>query len=193
MELKAEDFKTFVVLAIFVVTVPVALLYVSGFCNRDWVVVGGLTLDVLGAFLLAAPDIAAFQENSYAGQLRTIREIVVIDPKERFISKRMISSDVFIEEMDKVFGGEQVSKDSIFKIKEMRENGHPVNYILIHQTGLDSDGQPISLSNVDRHFREKIESEDARVRRAGVILLSVGFISQILGLLVTEAPLSIGC
>lgn len=191
MNLEAKRLKLVLMASVFAVLVFVAVLYLLVGCEQDWVVIGGLCLDIIGAFLFAAPDLEKYRKNSRVGRLHTLHRRVVSDPKERYISKMTTTDETFLDVMDDTFGGEQVSESSIFQIRKLGGRGLPVNYLLSHKKEENADDKKVSLANVDRNFRENIRKEESAVRRLGAMSLLTGFSLQILGLTINQIPLII--
>lgn len=180
-----DSAKTGVIVA---VAVLVLILYAILGCDRDWVVIGGLLLDGAGAVLLATPDLRKFRARSYAGKLQQIYDHRFRNPEEGLFATEPSWEGVFLDEMDYIFGGRDVSEDSVFRIRELGNAERGTNLVLYHKPHQDADGKPMSVSNVQRKILQSIRREEMRIRRGGMLLLVTGFAFQIVGLLFDWMP-----
>ena len=192
MKLRVKHVKWLLIASTLFIFSSIVTFYLWIGCGRDWVVIGGLCLDVMGALLLASPDLEKYRQYSRLGQLYRLHPIIVDNPRERYISRHTTENEIFLEEMREIFNGKRVGEESIFRIKKLGGNQNPVNYVLSHKMNPSRDDKKISISNVDRHFQESIRKEKSAVRRLGAITLLSGFSLQIVGLVVDSTPFVYG-
>ena len=144
-------------------------------CSRDWVIIGGLVIDGIGALLIAAPDLKSFRERSYAGQLQKAYDAEVIDRSAHYISKHVDWYPVFLSEMDDAFH-RPVTESSEFNIKQVVNT-----YTIFHRPKPGVNAQPMSVAVMGQRMRETIDDEKSQIRRTGAALLIFGFGVQLLG------------
>jgi hypothetical protein len=135
-------------------------------CGRDWVIIGGLVIDVIGALLIASPDLKSFRERSYEGQLQQAYDAELIDRSAHFIPKQIDWYPVFLSEMDDAFH-RPVTESSEFFIEEQIDT-----YNIFHRPKPGVDAQRMSVSVMGEQMRDTIDAEDSRIRRAGAALLN---------------------
>lgn len=163
--------------AVVIVLLGIAASYWLLGCSRDWVIIGGLVVDGIGALLIAAPDLKSFRKRSYAGQLQGAYDAEVIDRSSHFIPKQVDWYPVFLSEMDDAFH-RPVTESSEFFIEEQIDT-----YNIFHRPKPGVDAQRMSVSVMGKQMRDTIDAENSRIRRTGAALLLFGFGTQILGYL----------
>lgn len=174
---RAESVKKAGYGAAVIILVGIGASYLLLGCSRDWVVIGGLVMDGIGALLIAAPDLKWFRERSYAGQLQRAYDAEVIDRSAHYIPEHVDWYPVFLSEMDDAFH-RPVTESSEFNIEEVVDT-----YTIFHQPKPGVDAQPMSVSVMGQQMRETIDTEKSQIRRIGALLLIFGFGVQILGYL----------
>jgi hypothetical protein len=152
----------------------IALFYVVLGCSRDWVVVAGLLLNVLGAYLIVMPDIGPFNRLFYAGRLQNARKSLFRSPTETTISPQANWYDEFRTEFAAEF--DSVTDASEFFIDDVANQ-----FYLFHRPDADADANVMSVSNADERLKNAIRSEQVRIRKQGAQLLLPGFLLQLLG------------
>jgi len=144
-------------------------------CGRDWVIIGGLVIDGIGALLIAAPDLKSFRERSYAGQLQKAYDAEVIDRSAHYIPEHVDWYPVFLSEMDEAFH-RPVTESSEFNIEQVVDT-----YNIFHRPKPGVDAPPMPVSVMGQQMRETIDTEKSQIRRTGAALLIFGFGVQFLG------------
>ena len=186
--INSDTLRRFVTAYVSAISVGIIALYLTLGCERDWVVIGGLCFDLAGALLLAGPDTKWYRRHSRLGRLESLRLRVTKNPKERVLPDSITDDQLFIDVMKDSFGGEPVSKSSVFEIKTLGGGNIPENDVLSHRKDWDSDGRLQSLSNIERDFQNYIREESDFVRSIGSKALILGFGLQILGLSFSQVP-----
>lgn len=149
------------------VTGIVILAYAVIGCDPDWVIIGGLMLDILGAIGLVVLDIPALASHTYVEDLRKLQQDLsnteppTIRPDSD--THRILLSSV----------GEYVD---LQEPVEFSINGNSL------QIKNDHD-ENISLLIVQQRLRRQIARESGRLRRGGLYLLSIGFGLQAAGII----------
>lgn len=155
------------VLVVVVVLVAATVVYVHVGCHRDWVMIGGLVVDGVGAGLLAKPDIERLAEGSTLWRLREARdELAVFD-------------SVTLESDNELFAVVEPSVQEVEPVDSPRR--------LVFESGViwveKSDGGRVEVSRppVELDVARRMHERERSVRRLGLFVLLAGFGLQVVG------------
>lgn len=168
----------------------IGLFWVIGFKPSILTLIAGF-LELIGACILALPDLELYRDWFYAGNLK--------DAKHTFDwhlnDGQSIGDDVdwynafyeFVEEnrvippSDLPERRDDSSKEPRFRHESSGNSKHFVTKSYGGEIGR------ISYQNFKSRLENEIENYDAKIRRDGITLLSLGFIFQIFGAILTLA------
>lgn len=122
MKLRAKQITTYSAILAVGLVVMFGLLYILIGCRRDWAVISGISIDVLGAILLASPDLGYFKTITYSGELRDIIDSFYRNAKTFTISEDEEWYDTFEREMEDVLFTENIPDDAIFKVETVKNS-----------------------------------------------------------------------
>lgn len=192
-----------VVVAVILVSLPAYLLAISTNHPQTYLVLFGLVLDVVGAAIIAVPDIQIISRHSHPGQLR--RALVTLNDRESGYSGLAApNSDGFAGTMSSKGFFEVIETMELLYDEKALDKGNDwadiASLMPIAKTGGQTTGNPTGtperkfvgfdkendrLITVDAitllsSMRRRIEEMDGRFRRGGLSILISGFIVQIL-------------
>jgi hypothetical protein len=144
--------------------------FVSG-CSHDWVVIGGLCVNTLGAFILVVPDVPALADRLYVNDLRDVLDDLSTETPPPITQGSRLENVLYssISEYRTLSSTASFSFDAAENIIEVDDNG---------------DTEEISLTIVQHRLMRQVRRESGRIRRVGLYLLAFGFLLQVSGLLV---------
>lgn len=192
-----------IVVAVVLVSLPVYLVAISSDHPQTYLVLFGLGLDVLGAAIIAIPDIRIISRYFHPGQLR--RGLVTLNDRESGYSglaapdtdgfAGVVSSEGFfevIETMELLYDDKALDEDddwadisSLMPIAKTGSatDGNPTDTTERKFVGFDEDnGRLITVDAITllSSIRRRVEEMEGRFRRGGLTILVSGFIVQIL-------------
>lgn len=144
-------------------------------------VVLGLIMDIIGAGVIALPDVPKASKILRAGRLQF--------GKNRLESKiplleKMVGHDEIVEEVEEFY--RRINDDPEFEVEGLDKSTHLtlhdgkiVNPSTYHESGKQIGEYPYGV--IEPVIDQKIRKQETRVRSAGFLLLAVGFSLQLLG------------
>lgn len=178
------------VVAVAVVAVLVTGAYLALGCGRDWALLGGLLLDLLGAVALALPDLPRVSDRLRVGQLRAARRRLteladgnggtgstVDHPAFREAVLEPLASERDLDAFDPDAG---LPEGAAFEVESLGDGMRVQVYGHVGSTTpLGSVRYPVVMGKL----RSALDRSEGSVRRSGLLLLFVGFSVQIAAVL----------
>lgn len=166
---------------------PIVLSPVAYFlfgCSTDWFVVSGLAVDIMGAVILAIPDIPSYREVAYGGRVREAYQRLVLEERDGRIAPDTRYYEAFHTALSEELLSRDVPENAYFDIEPAPRI---VDDIVEIQDESFNLVQRINLGNVERILTKAYETEDGKFRRLGIFLLVIGLSTQLLGMLVNQS------
>lgn len=165
---------------------PIALSPVAYFlfgCSTDWFVVSGLFVDIVGALILAIPDIPSYRKVAYGGRVREAYSRLILEERDGRIAPDTRYYDAFHTALRERLLPRDVPENAYFDIEPVPRIVDDI--VLIKNKQLEPV-QRINLANVERILTNVYENEDGKFRRLGIFLLVIGLSTQLLGIIVSQ-------
>lgn len=146
----------------------------------------GLFVDILGAFVIAVPDIPYLNNRLRGGKLREAR----VKLQTSSLTHAMTGYAALLEELDK-YDGQTTPPPEVVTVEYGggKMNGSPIKEIFGHYSSEEKNtmdsmkliDMPFSL--MELHLHEQIKRSEGKIRSIGFGILAVGFSIQIWSLL----------
>jgi hypothetical protein len=176
--IKAPSAKTGSLGAVVILSLSVPGYLIIG-CSTDWVVVSGFVVDIVGATILAVPDLPIYDEYTYGGRVRQAYLRMTQDEQNGRIAPETRYYDCFRSALRERLPPQDFPEGAYFDI-EYRPTGE-VFYIKDETLNVQKVSK---LGNIERVLTDVYESREGDFRRLGISFLIIGFLAQLLGMAV---------
>lgn len=162
-------------------------------CENNWLVITGLLLDILGALILAVPDVPRLWSRTIIGDLRASVEQI----SKRTLSNVTTDELIYCALYETIDERLEIEGDATFNLvrtsstTELNVDGplRLYNTSELEFVVRDDSNSPIHFypSYIVESLRNKIHTESGRFRRLGLYLIVIGFSVQAISMVFTSA------